>query len=326
VDEGDKRSSPLRLFTVSRLRLFVQAVLFVLLVYGGFWLERWVIAGYEPSLPTLACVYGQPPADCFLVDLQGLLTRDALNHYRRLIAPVLFFVGLGLILGRMWCGWVCPLGFVQDVATRLRTALRLQGVRAGPRGRANFRAAAHGLLWPMIVLSMFIGWPDNQLYAHRHTLFRPYCQLCPGRRLFGLFTGDAGCVFALDHYNPVTQVMSCLGIATLSLFIGGMFAMQRFWCRLCPLGFLMDVLQLNRFSLVSLEKNVRSCTFCGRCAAACPLDIELIREEREKPDVTATDCDLCLDCVSACPQEDVLRAKFVGLTFGHSRGKGNRTR
>jgi Pyruvate/2-oxoacid:ferredoxin oxidoreductase delta subunit len=179
---------------------------------------------------------------------------------------------------------------------------------------------AHGLLWPMMALSLFIGWPDNKLYAYRNDLFRPFCQICPGKRLFPLVGGNGGCVFAVDSLSPLTQALSCLSLAALGAFLTGPFLVRRFWCRVCPLGLLCKLSGLNRFSLAELRKDAAACTACGECAAACPVDVSLVRGRREA-DVTAAECDLCLECVTACPEPNVLQARFFGLPVYRSQGR-----
>jgi ferredoxin-type protein NapH len=304
---------------VSRIRLGVQIVAFALLVYGGLLgIRRVTIAEREPSFPTLSCEYGRPIGKCFLYDLQFLLTNDAPGRYRRLIEPVLFFLGFGLLLGRAWCGWICPLGFIQDLGTRLRAAIGRRPIRLGPRMRSGLYWTAVGFLAATMFLAMVIGWPGSNLYAHRLALSRPYCQLCPSKQLSPLLIGNVGGFLHIDRLNWVSITMSLLGIALFLVFLGGMFAVRRFWCRICALGLLMRLTALNRWSLINLRKDVKHCTRCGNCARVCPVDIEEIYLERERADISPTACHLCLKCVESCPEEGVLSARLLNWSFFNS--------
>jgi len=301
---------------LSRLRFIIQAICFVLLVYAGLvGVRRITVAEREPSFPTLSCEYGRPIAKCFLYDLQYLLTNDASGHYRRLIEPVLFFVGLGLLLGRMWCGWVCPLGFVQDLATRARIALGRRPRRLGPRVRTGLYWTAWGLLASTMFLALVIGWPSSKLYAYRNALMRPYCQLCPSKQLSPLLTGNLGGFLNVDRFDQATMVMSLLGIGVFLIFAVGIFPIRRLWCRICAMGLLMRAVRLNRWSVVSLRKDTRRCTRCGNCARVCPVDIQEVYLERARADVSPSDCHLCLKCAEACPEDGVLSGRLLKWAF-----------
>jgi len=306
--------------TVARLRWGVQVVALVVLLGLGAWgVRRVTVRGQEVTLPTLACEYVQPVAKCFLFDLQRELTQGRETHYRGLLGPVLWGLGLGLLLGKAWCGWLCPLGFLQDLGAKLRSLAARPYRPVSQRGQRLFGYVAHGLLWPMMAVSLFIGWPDNKLYAYRNDLFRPFCQICPAKRLFPLALGRGGCLLAGDALSPLTQALSCLSLLALGTFLTGSFLVRRFWCRLCPLGLLFKLSGLNRFSLLELHKEVASCTACGACARACPIDLEPVRG-RSQADVTAAECDLCLECISACPEPDVLQVRFLGWPLFRSQG------
>ena len=316
---GEVREPPTSQMLVSRIRLGVQIVAFVLLVYGGLLgIRRVTVAERELSLPTLSCEYGRPIGKCFLYDLQYLLTNDAAGRYRRLVEPILFFLGFGLLLGRAWCGWICPLGFIQDLGTRLRVALGRGPIRLGPRMRSGLYWTAVGLLAVTMALAVVMGWPGSKLYAHRLALFRPYCQLCPSKQLSPLLTGNLGGFFHIDRLNWMSVAMSLLGIAVFLVFLGGMFPVRRFWCRICALGLLMRLAALNRWSLINLRKDVRHCTRCGNCARVCPVDIQEVYLERERADASPNECHLCLKCVEACPEEGVLSARLLNWSFFNS--------
>jgi len=297
---------------VATLRLIVQAALLALLVYAGlFGMRRLMVAGVEPTLPTLSCEYGRPIAKCFVYDLEYLLSRDASRHYRGLVEPLLFFVGLGLVFGRSWCGWACPLGFVQDLATRLRERLRGPHWILSPRLRTGLLVAANVILVTFLLLALLMGWPSSRLYALRNDLFRPYCLICPSKQLSPLLTGQWGGFLHIDPYSRVTIGMSWLGIAVFLAVVALMWFVPRIWCRLCAMGLLMRHAQLNALSVLSLRKDVVRCTGCGNCSRACPVGIREVWLEREADDATRPDCVLCLRCVEACPEDDVLRAQLL---------------
>lgn len=309
----------MKIYRVSRLRFIVQAAMLVCLVYLGVWgVRRLRLFGVEPSLPTLSCEYGEHIARCYLYDVQMILTRDSQNYYRLLIEPTIFFVVLGILAGRMWCGWVCPLGFLQDLLTRLRRRMRLNRIIFRGGGRRVLRGLAYALLGATLFIALVIGWPGSKLYRHNTALFRPYCQLCPSRQLIPLVEGKSADFLSIDRFSPVSRFMSFLSIGFVAAFVAGAFCSRRFWCRLCPLGALMSIVRYNKFSLVGLKKDTIACTRCGICARVCPMDLTRPYQERTKPGVLDRDCILCLRCVESCPEERVLKATFSGLPIFRS--------
>ena len=306
----------MKVYRVSRLRFLVQTAMLVCLVYLGVWgVRRIKLFGVEPSLPTLSCEYGEHIARCYLYDLQMILTRDSANYYRLLVEPTIFFLVLGIIGGRMWCGWVCPLGFLQDLLTKLRRRLRLTGLTFGDKGRRVFRALAYSLLAATLVIALLIGWPGSKLYRYNTALFRPFCQVCPSRQLTPLIEGKTADFMKIDPFSPASRTMSWLSIGFLGIFVVGAFSSRRLWCRLCPLGALMSVVRLNKFSLPNLKKDTIACTRCGICSRVCPAELTRPYHERAKTGVLDRDCILCLKCVESCPEENALQATFSGMPF-----------
>lgn len=309
----------MNVYRVSRLRFLVQTIMLVCLVYLGVWgVRRLRIFDVEPSLPTLSCEYGEHVAKCYLYDLQSIATRDSQNYYRRLVEPTMFFAALGILIGRMWCGWACPLGFLQDLLTKLRCRLRLKKISFADRGRRVLRALAYALLAAALFIALVIGWPGSKLYKYNTALFRPYCQVCPSRQLVPLIEGKTADFLKIDRFSPVSRFMSYLSIGFLGVFVVGAFSSRRFWCRLCPLGAIMSVIRLNNFSLLGLKKDIISCTRCGVCARVCPMDLSRTYLERAKLGVLDRDCVFCLKCVESCPEERVLRATFATVPIFRS--------
>lgn len=112
-----------------------------------------------------------------------------------------------------------------------------------------------------------------------------------------------------------------------NLYLGGFFAVillvgsffiKRFWCIICPMGYLMGL--FKRFNLFKLKKDCTSCTECGACYHVCPMRIKSIYTEREKEHVQTVDCMMCGECIHKCPEDHALSMTFCGkVIYSSSR-------
>jgi ferredoxin len=106
------------------------------------------------------------------------------------------------------------------------------------------------------------------------------------------------------------------------LTIVGSFVVRRVWCRFCPTGSSLAV--VNRFRgfrwapMLHLDKDEEKCTKCGICKRVCPLQVTEVYEQKGGK-ITTSMCMLCLRCVEMCPYESCLKVKMAGKTLFESR-------
>ncbi|MDR0843338.1 MAG: 4Fe-4S binding protein, partial [Acidobacteriota bacterium] len=113
---------------MTRIRTVVQYLSFVVLMYGG----RFGV-NLGAAVPCFACPYVRGcGGQCYLMGLQGVygfgMGLAAIQGVPMLTALgwLTVFVALTALLGKTWCGWVCPFGLFQDWFSFLRRKL---GVR-----------------------------------------------------------------------------------------------------------------------------------------------------------------------------------------------------
>jgi MauM/NapG family ferredoxin protein len=216
-------------------------------------------------------------------------------------------VVLTLLFGRVWCGWLCPLGTVLDW-------LRPRGKRQRSEGPSDRWRAVKVLLLGAILLAALLGsqtllfldpltimtrtlatavWPAARHAAYQGEAFlyrfRPLWEPLDwlhGRLVYPLFR-DIESVFSLAV--PI--------LLFFALLVALSWWAERFWCRyLCPLGGLLGL--ISRVAL--LRRTVEEeCSNCGHCARECPTGtIDAARGYRSDP----AECTVCYDCIPACPQ------------------------
>jgi polyferredoxin len=108
----------------------------------------------------------------------------------------------------------------------------------------------------------------------------------------------------------------------LTLTVVTSFFVRRFWCRFCPTG--VSVAVLNKIKgfkwapVFHLEKNEEKCTKCGICKRVCPVQVTEVYEKKGGKIMTSM-CMLCARCVEMCPYDDCLEIKFGNKTVIRSR-------
>jgi polyferredoxin len=222
----------------------------------------------------------------------------------------LILIGVALVTGRAWCGWLCPLGSILDIfpfkkfnkknpkfPERWRTVKFI--VLLGVIVSAGFGNLTLMVLDPMTIwyrsFTMAL-WPglDQVVTAGESALFKiTWLQNFVG-------SVDSFLRPALLPYQAKAMTEGWLFLGGLVLIVGLNLLAERFWCRyLCPLGGLMGL--LAKFGLVKRQV-LPSCTNCNACARVCPTGtVDKSKGYRSDP----AECTLCMDCFKACPSKAI---------------------
>lgn len=302
---------------LSLLRKAVQLAAFLFLVYGGAWVGFYSADKLSGALPVLSCAYDMQTADyCVLIPFQHQMDHRlgtviaAGGNIMTALLPTLITLGTFLllfsVLNKAFCGWLCPLGFFQEVVHLIGMKLGLKRHESLPEKLVE---RIRPVKWLVLVLLVFTFPLLTGLGVTDHALGSPYCTICPSRLLTSLATGDTS-QLVLDRTNTGYLVLSIAATFLFGLMIALSLQVRQPYCRICPVLALHAV--FRKIGLARLIKQATPrCEKCSLCAKACPMDIREIHTEMEKRDVTHADCTLCGRCVEFCPDKDVLQLKYT---------------
>ena len=348
---------------VSSLRLFIQIdaaiAIFMGLILGPFNVQLFLPLGPSPrslllgsnllgnqfpdglSVPVLACYYPNGrTVTCPLWQLQAYIFPfwnyprgyDVLYSTSGLekIGIVIGLVAVAsIILGRFFCGWLCPFGLYMDVLTRIRKATRLRHLHFSEKTNTALAQSRYIIIAIFLILSVIFasyaifgtqlipgttpGGPEGTEAGIVGNLNEPFCLVCPMRPLCILIECALGemkwSYVSKIIYGPlwiegfyITSINLSVLIAVTILAL----AYRRFWCRICPLGGLTALFStftpFKQIAMTRLQKNEQKCTKCGVCKRVCPTQATDVYEKKGG-DVTESRCILCARCVENVPMK-----------------------
>jgi ferredoxin-type protein NapH len=302
-------------FPLARLRFAVQLAMLLLTVWGGNLAGYYMAEKLSQALPALSCAYDQQNGGyCVLVSLQhqldhriGAALAKAHQVTWQILLPLFFsvlsFLAFFVVLGKAFCGWVCPLGTLQDWLNRLGRRLGRPQRELGEAGVRRLRP----LKW-LLLLALVLALPLlTGLGVTPHALGNPWCDVCPSRLATTLLTGNSG-ELAVDTGEGWRFALGAVANSLFGFVLVAALASRQPFCRICPLLAFNALFQ--RFSLARLAKRKHErCGQCGICARACPMEIgEVARAEGAR--AFHDDCTLCGRCVEYCPEDGVLALKW----------------
>ena len=322
-----------KLLTVTALRRVVQLFAFVFFVYGALIFTTFYTDDkLTQALPALSCAYDMKSGDyCALIPLQhqmdhrvsGLLTQSAkaMEALMPTLITIATVLALIIVLNKAFCGWLCPLGFFQEVIGMIGTKLGITQI--GSLSRETI-TKVRPIKWFIFLFFVLIFPLLTGIGLLGHEWGSPFCSICPSRIMTTTLTGDMSQVY-VSQAGWGYFALSLLADLLFGLMIALALFVRQPFCRICPILPMQSL--FKKVGLLRLVKNGSSyCDNCSSCVKACPMDIFEIQEAAQNRNITHTDCTLCGRCVEFCPHDGVMNFKYGPLTIWSSSKEGFKKR
>jgi polyferredoxin len=260
-----------------------------------------------------------PFADFFfrINPLSALTSMLAARAWIPRLAWALIIIGLTILVGRVWCGWICPTGTLLEWITFRKARKREKAI--SPR----WRTVKYVLLVVILVAAVFgnltlLIFEPLALFTRAMTTV-----VIPGLN-YTVNTSE-GALYSLGFMRPAIDWLESVirgpvlpvvqpvfeSALLIAVLFFGILALNlladRFWCRyLCPLGGLLGLL-----SKISFLRPIigQACNGCSRCALMCkPGAIKTIpaaAESSREVEIMPGECTVCLDCLVNCNKDSL---------------------
>ncbi len=230
-----------------------------------------------------------------VVTLYKLITEGSFVqkiHESSLVLGIAVLVG-AIVLGPAFCGWICPMGTVQEFVASI--GRKLFGKRYGRIIPRRLDTVLKLLRYVVLALVIFMtAWSGKLLFSDVDPYFA----------LFQFWTGEV----ALSAFIVLAVVL------ILSLIV------ERPFCRYaCPYGAFLGL--TNLFRIMPIRRKASSCISCSACDKACPMGVEVSAVEV----VRSPSCISCLKCSSdaVCPIADTVDMKIIPWKKSSATETGN---
>ncbi|HVN59371.1 MAG TPA: 4Fe-4S dicluster domain-containing protein [Bacteroidales bacterium] len=220
-------------------------------------------------------------------------------------AGFIIVTALTILSGRLYCSFLCPLGIVQDIFSRVGGMFRKKFRKYG------FRRAHTILRYSILALTLIVSltWgiallmvlDPYSIFGRMMTYFGKPIVMLLNNLLAGVFGKFHIYTFVhspLPWFGTVVYIIPLIFLALVGYMS---FRHGRLYCNtVCPVGTFLGL--LSKVSFLRIRFDNDKCSKCGRCAVACKSScIDFMNKE-----VDLSRCVDCFNCIKSCPDKALL--------------------
>lgn len=225
----------------------------------------------------------------------ALVFNGALHHVINgsLIVFALMLV-LSVPFGRLFCGWLCPGGGLQECLF----AVNGRVPRQGWRNRIKY------VIWAAWLAGMAA------------------CFVVSGRPTSVRFFYETFHGISVRDFQSYIIYYGILGLILLPAVFGGRRAFCHYLCWMAPFMAVGEKLRRHLPGVCITADRPEDCTACGRCERSCPMGLP-VQAELRAGIIRSTECIQCGACADSCPK-DILHFGFTTDQKGRKMENGER--
>ncbi len=269
-------------------------------------------------------LFGSDPADpealCPMGGLQALATFFVKGSLPCSMSSAQILMGIALaaaviLFSKLFCGYLCPVGTIEDLLTRIRKAL---GIRTeGPKEGSVFDAILRIVKYVLLFVVFYFSVSASELFCKKLDPYYATATAFKGEIVLWMALTTVGIVLLCGLFikrfwcryicplgaasNTLKFWLPLIGIGLVWWLLGVAGVQLAWWWLLgavCLLGWALEVFKRDsRLQMLHVVKEDSLCTHCGLCNKACPYAIDLSARSGR---ITSVDCTLCGECVCAC--------------------------
>lgn len=180
------------------------------------------------------------------------------------------------VFGRVYCGWICHLGALQEILFFRGKFHILQSKKA-----QNILRSVRYVLMSALIIQLAV------------TGTRYWCKIDPFTNIFA-FSDFYTYLSGVSQYDLNLIIL----ITLIVLILVSSVIMYRPFCRtMCPVGLVLGLVsKIPGASVLGVDKN--KCTGCKQGYSHC--DIHAITHDEKYSIIETQDCIMCGDCIDSC--------------------------
>ncbi len=192
---------------------------------------------------------------------------------------ILFIVTfiLSLVLGRIWCGWFCPIGEFQELCS---------GIQDKPVSGGKLNGMKYGVftIWFFMVLATFAS--------------------AGGIRTIDIFYSTTSGISLTEPISYGVFFVILAGVFLVAV-VSGKRGFCHYLCPVCvPYIIGRKIRNIIGWPALHLTSERDRCTSCNKCSKSCPMGLDVQTMVRENQ-MENSECILCASCADICPKNAI---------------------